>query len=429
MEVNIFDQEQYEKAIEVNVAYDELKPKFNDYYNKYKKTIQLEGFRKGKVPLDLIKKVFGTKIEREVAEDSVTAYLQDVIDEHKIKFHDLQKVESLDYNKNDGLTFKAIIRVEPDISLTKYKGLIVEKEIYKVTDDDINFSLENLRGQNATMNNIETEAKEGHYIVADLQKTDSAGHPLIGEKYENRYFQLGGDNVERNIINQLLGTKPGDKKQLTVPAPENEEDKNEYYSVSVKEVKEKNLPELDDEFAKDLGDYENLDSLKDTIRENIEKQSQAGDEQKFHNKLMDQLIKNNLIDLPDFMIEDFLNAFIKNMKAEDKKDVAENEIKEKYRSDAIWNLKWMLIRDKISELEDITVEDADVEKYIEELVKNAGKDAVKVRNAYKNKKQLERLKRELNDQKIMNFLTDNSKITEKIVTYQDLKKTGELIQQ
>lgn len=427
MEVNISDHEQYEKAIEVSVPYDELKPKFNDSYNKYKKTIQLEGFRKGKVPIDLIKKVFGTKIEQEVAENSVTAYLQDVIDEHKIKFHGLQKVESLDYNQNDGLKFKAIIRVEPDISLTKYKGLTVEKEIYKVTDDDINFSLENLREQNATMNNIDTEAKEGHYIVADLQKTDSAGHPLIGEKYENRYFQLGGENVEGNIIDQLLGAKPGDNRQIIVPGPQNENE--EFYSVSVKEVKEKIIPELDDEFAKDIGDYENLDLLKNTIRENIEKQSQAGDEKKFHNKLIDEVIKSNPIDLPDFMIEDFLSVFVKNMKAENKKDVDENEIKEKYRADAIWNLKWILLRDKISELENIIVEDTDVDNHIDELLKNAGKDAAKIRSVYKNKKQRERVKGELFDQKITDFLIDNSKITEKAVTYQDLKKTQELIQQ
>ena len=431
MEVNISDHEQYEKAIEVSVSKDELKPKFDESYNKYKKTIQLEGFRKGKVPLDLIKKVFGAKIEKEVAEDSITGYLQDIIEEHKVKFHNLQKVESFDYNQTDGLKFKAIVRVEPDISLTKYKELSIEKEEYKVTDDDVNFSLENLREQHATMNNIETEAKEGHYIVADLQKTDHAGHPMIGEKFENRYFQLGGENTQGNIVDQLLGVKSGDIKQITIQGTpdENEDSKEEYFSVTVKEVKEKVLPELDDDFAKDLGNYENLDSLKDAVRDNIEKQSEAADKQKFQNKLMDEVIKNNSFDLPEFMIEDFLNAFIENMKEENKSKISENEIKEQYKTEAIWNLKWILIRDKISELENITVEDSVIDKYIDELVEKAGKEGAKIRRAYKDKKQRERTERELFDKKVIDFLIENSKIKEKIITYQDLKKTQELIQQ
>lgn len=428
MEVNITDFAENEKQIEVTVPYENLKPKFEESYNKYKKTIQLEGFRKGKVPLGLIKKVFGAKIEQEVAENSISDILQEVIEEHKIKFHDLEKVESVEFNKDDGLKFKAIVKVEPEIELKKYKGLAIEKEIYEVTDDDINLSLEGLREQHATMNNIDGEAQEGHYLAADLQKTDGAGHPLIGEKYENQYFQIGGEKINDTISDQLLGAIAGDKKQITVSIQEGEGNKVEFYSVEIKEVKEKIIPELDDEFAKDIGDYENLDQLKEMIRENIKKQSQAGDKQKFHNELIDQVIKNNPIDLPDFMIEDFLKNFVKNMKNESQKNVADNELKERYRADAIWNLKWILIRDKISEIEELKIEDSDVDSHIENLVKHAGEEAVKVRKFYRDKKNRERIMRELFDQKVVDFITENSKIKEKTVTYEKLKKAQELIQ-
>ncbi len=428
MEVNITDLTEHEKQIEVSVPYEKLKPKFEESYNKYKKTIQLEGFRKGKVPLGLIKKVFGNKIEHEVAENSVSDYLQEIIEEQKIKFHDLKKVESIEFNKDDGLKFKAIIKVEPEITLEKYKGLAIEKEIYEVTDDDINLSLDGLREQHATMNNFDGEAQEGHYIVADLQKTDVAGHPLIGEKFENRYFQIGGENVDDNITNQLMGAKAGDKRQLTIPTPENEENKEDFYSVEIKEVKEKTIPELDDEFAKDVGDYENLDQLKEMIRENIKNQSQTGDKQKFHNELIDQVIKNNPIDLPDFMIEDFLTNLVKNMRTENQKDVDENEIRERYRADAIWNLKWILIKDKISDVEEIKIEDSDVDNHIENLTKNAGEEAMKVRKFYRDKKNRERIKGELFDQKVVGFITENSKIKEKTVNYKKLKKAQELIE-
>ena len=325
--------------------------------------------------------------------------------------------------------FKAIVRVEPEIFLKKYKALTIEKEIYKVTDDDINLALENLREKHATMNNIDSEAQQGNYIVADLQKTDSAGHPLIGEKYENHYFQLSGDNVNENISKQLLGVKSGDIRQISVPSSQTEQNGEEFFSVEVKEVKEKILPELDDEFAKDLGDYENLLSLKDTIRVNIEKQTQAGTKEKFHKEIVDQVIKNNPIDLPDFLVDDFLNAFVENINAENKQNLDNKDIKEEYRADAVWNLKWILLRDKISEIEEIKVEEQDVDIYIEQMVKNAGKEAAKVRKFYKINKNRARARRELSDQKVMDFIAENAKIKEKIVTHKELIKRQQLIQQ
>jgi len=427
LEVNITDYAEYEKQIEVTVPYDDLTPKFDESYKKYKKSIQLEGFRKGKVPLGLIKKVFGSKIEQEVAENSVSDYLQQVIEEHKIKFHNVEKIESLEFNKEAGLKFTAIVKVEPEITLKKYKGLTIEKEIYEVTDDDINLSLDELREKHATMSNIDGEAKEGHFIIADLQKTDGAGHPLIGERYENQYIQISGENADDNFSNQLLGVKAGESRQITIPTPDNEETKEEFYQFDVKEIKEKILPELDDEFAKDLGDHENLDQLKEMVRNNIEKQKQAEDKQKFHNELIDQVIKSNDFDLPDFLIEDFLDNFAKNIKKDSKKDVDEKELKEHYRADAIWNLRWMAIRDKISEVEEIKIDDSEVENHIENLVKNAGDNAVNVRKFYRDKKNRERMIGELFDKKVVDLIAENSKIKEKTVNFKKLKKAQDLI--
>ncbi len=431
MEVNISEQGQWERIVEVSVPYEKLVPKIDEAYSKYKKTIQLEGFRKGKVPVDLIKKVYGSKIEKEAAENAMADYLEEAIAEKNVKLYDISQIESFNYDRKTGLQFKAIIKIQPEVKVEKYKELEIEKEIYQITDDDIQDVIENLREQHATMTDIDGAAQQGNYIVADIQKTDSTGVPLVGQKYENRYFHLDSSEAEAVFVDQLLGVKPGDTRRITLPAPktnpDQKEQQNEYYDISVKEVKEKILPALDDELAKDIGKYETLEQLKSAIRENLVRQAEVNTKQNLSNRIMDEVVKSNPIELPDYMVENFLNAFIENMKNERNDKVNKQDLRETYRADAIWNLKWLLINDKISELENIKVEDTEINDYIEDLAKLAGKDAVLVRSKYRDTKKREQVMHKIQERKIVDFLVSHAKITEKIVTYRDRQKAQELI--
>jgi len=431
LEVNISDQGKWERVVEVTVPYSEMIPKFDESYQKYKKSIQLEGFRKGKVPLDLIKKVFGLKIEKEVAENSVSDYLEQATKENNVKLYDIENLESLDYDRDKGLQFKAIIKIQPEVVLDNYNTLEVEKEIYQVTDDDIQQVIENLREQQATMTNIDGEAQRDHYIVADIQKMDSTGLPLVGQKYENRYFQLGGDGADEEFVEQLLGIKPGDTRRITLtsqnPDPQQEDDPNEYFFVAVKEVKEKYLPEIDDELAKDIGDYENLEALKVNIRKDLETQAEENTSLNLSNQIMDEVIKSNPIDLPDYIIDNFLNAFVENIQKDSREKIDEQELREKYRTDAIWNLKWIMIKEKVLELENIKVDEKEVMDYIEDLAKKAGKNATLVRSKYRDSKNREQVIHKIEERKVVDLLFENAKINEKVVTYQDRMKAQELI--
>jgi trigger factor len=431
LEISIAEQGKWERIVEVTVLYDEMKPKFDEAYVTYKKKIQLEGFRKGKVPVDLIKKVFGTKIENEVAENSVSDYLEAAVKEKNVKIFDISSLESVSFERNKGLQFKAIIKIQPEIELGKYTDLAVEKEIYQVTDDDIKGVIDNFREQQATMTNIDGEAQRGHYIVADVQKIDSTGVPIVGHKYENRYFQLGGDQPGDEFVEQLLGVKAGETRRIVLPVqqpdPDNPGEQNDYFTITVKEVKEKKLPEIDDELAKDVGDYETLQQLKDNIRENLEKQVEENANQGLSNRIMDEVIKSNPIELPDYIIENFLEAFIENIKKENSEKIEEQELREKYRTDAIWNLKWLLIEDKISELENIQVDDKEINDYIEELAKNTRKDATLVRSRYRDKKKREQVMRKIQERKVIDLLIRHAKVTDKIVTYKDRQKAQELV--
>jgi len=431
LEVSIAEQGKWERMVEVTVPYEEMKPKFDEAYVGYRKKIQLEGFRKGKVPVDLIKKVFGTKIEHEVAENSVSDYLESAAKDNKVKIFDISKLDSVSFDRDKGLKFKAIIKIQPEIEVLKYNDLEVEKEIYQVTDDDIKQVIDNLREQQATMTDIAGEAQRGHYVVADVQQTDSTGVPLVGKKYENRYFQLDGDEVDNVFLEQLLGVKSGENRRIALPAqnpdPNSRQEQKEYFTVTIKEVKEKKLPEIDDELAKDIGEYETLQQLKDSILNNLEKQAEENTKQGLSNRIMDEVVKSNPIELPEYVIENFLDAFIEKIKKDNSEKIDEQELREKYRVDAIWNLKWLMIKDKISETEHIKVEDSEVNEHIEDLAKKAGKNAALVRNRYRDKKSREQVMHKIEERKVIDLLLSHAKITEKIVTYQDQQKAQELV--
>lgn len=429
MEVNIAEQGKWERVVEVSVPNEELVPKFDETYAKYKKSMQLEGFRKGKVPVHLIKKLFGAKIEKEVAENSIIEFLEEACKKNNVKLFDVSKIEKWDYSRDAGLTFNALVKIEPEITLEKYKELKIEREIYQISDEDVNAALDHLREQHATMMTIDGETQRGHYIVADIQQVDLSGVPIVGHKYENRYFQLGGEQADEEFVTQLLGIKAGETRRIKLHKqnPDGGEAKEDFYSVTVKEVKEKMLPELDDEFAKDVGNFKDLDELTQGIRSTLDGQSQEDTRQKLDNRVVDEIIKNNPIELPDFMIENFLNAFVESVKKENEKPVDDKEVRERYRADAIWGLKWRMIKDKIAELENIEVSESDINDYIETLAKMSGKNAPVVRSNYRNAKKRDQLRYQIQEKKVIELLLQHAQISETTTTYQDRKKANDLI--
>ncbi|HEX9972606.1 MAG TPA: hypothetical protein VGD14_11100, partial [bacterium] len=163
------------------------------------------------------------------------------------------------------------------------------------------------------------------------------------------------------------------------------------------------------------------------IRSALESQSEEDTRQNLDNRVVDEVIKSNPIELPDFMIDNFLNAFVQNVKKENPKEVEEKEVRDRYRADAIWGLKWRMIKDKISELEKIEVSETEINDYIETLAKRSGKNALVVRNNYRNAKKRDQLRYQIQEKKVIDLLLQNAQISENTTTYQDRKKAQELV--
>lgn len=426
MEAKVESSGQNQKEVFISVSMDDLKPEFEKAYHEYQKDVALNGFRKGKVPLSLLKQLLGKKIRQEIAAKLVEEYLGRYIEENKLNVVPPSEIDDFKYDEQNGLSFKAVVEVEPEIELTKIQDFEFEKEIIEVDDAAIEKALDNLREEHGVMNVIETESKENDYVLVDFQKIDSTGVPIIGQKINDHFFQLNLEKGEelKVLSEQLIGAKAGDTRRVVLDdiGAEEDEPKMVHYEATIKEVKSKTLANLDDEFAKDVGNYESLDELKAALRKRLAYQSKQYWQNNFQHAVMDELVKSNPIELSDKLIDFHLNFYLESYKKGMQKGdmpVDEAKFKEEYRADTIWNLKWRMIRDKIKDTQNMTVEENDYEVYYNETATLYNTDIDRIRNRYLKPNDKEELSLKLMEQKVVDWVVAHSKITELRKSYSE----------
>ncbi|NLP10433.1 trigger factor, partial [bacterium] len=281
MDYQIQREENWHHVISVHVPPEQVKPELDAKYAELK-NIRLEGFRKGRVPTHLVKKMYGKQVEADVFRPFISEAYQTIFKENEFDLLDSPELVNLHFDEQQGLTFEFQFDVRPVIPAPDYQGLSVDRYIFSVSEDDVAQTLEVMRRQNAMVYNVEGEAQAGHFVIADLQELDVSGVPILGQRLEDRVLELK-DGEE--ITAQLVGIKAGEERrvQLTMEKPvesqllqmQTPQVQQVYYSVAVKEIKERRLPELDDEFAKDMGEFENLQALKKAVLDRLNNQAQS----------------------------------------------------------------------------------------------------------------------------------------------------------
>ncbi len=423
LDAKVTKQGDFERVVEVDVTAVELVPHFTAAYEKYQKGVKLEGFRKGKVPLGLIKKMYGDAIQGEVIDEVVQSVFKDVRTKEGLRPVAPAKLEDIQYDIDKGLQFRATVEVVPEIELKNYTGLSVEKEVYEVVDEDVSQALDDVRERMAVMEPVESGAEEGHYLVVDFQEVDSAGLPIIGKKFDDKMLVLNPD-TNGALAAQLVGVKAGEKRHVELEAvDENGNAKeNEHYEINVKEIKSKQLPELDDELAKDVGEFETLDALRADIRDHLRQQAETNSRRALQRKLIDELLKKNAFELPESMILNYLDAILETAKKEAVEEVNEEQLRNEYRPSAVWNLRWELAKDKLQELENITVTAEDKKAFVSKISKERGIPEKEILKSLKDAKTRSRVEDEMLEEKILDCLESAAKVKEKKITRKDIEK-------
>lgn len=416
MQVEVRDKNNYTRLLTVQVDSGELREVENRVIKKIKNSTTLPGFRKGRVPVGILKKRYADTIKLEVMEDSVSEYYTRALQDSDIHPVSQGKINKIDFEDvESGMTFEIEVEVEPEIELKKYKGLKVEREVPVVTDQMVEDTLATLREQYATSKEA-GEVKEGYYVTIDAQKLGEGDVPVVGQKFEDVMLKVGSGEFNLDFEKQLIGLKKGQEAVVRISSMPPTTVKNpqpviESFRVNVKSIEERELPPLDDEFAKTLpeSDLDTLEQLKERIRNNLKFELEQRSSEQFVNRLVDELLKENSFDVPPGMIDHYLDHLVEDIKNQSKdKAINEDEVRKNYRAQAIHNIRWFLLRDKLIEVENIHVDDSEIDEVINTL-NMSDQERKKVK---KDVRLRERIKDNLLEQKVIKMLETNTDVIE-----------------
>ena len=310
--------EKSQVALTIEVGSAEFEAAIEKAYQKMRKKINVPGFRPGKAPRKIIEGMYGAEVFFEEAINIAfpEAY-EAAVKEQELQVVGYPEVEMVGEVTREGFTFKATAPVYPEVTLGQYKGLSAAKDEVKVTAADVDERLKQLSDRNTRLVSVEREAKEGDTAVIDFEGFLN-GEPFEGGKGENHSLELGSHSFVPGFEEQVVGMKAGDEKDIDITFPEDYHadlaGKAVVFKVKVHEVKEKEVPAMDDEFAKDVSEFDTLKELKADLKKKITEERQKDADRAFEDALMEQVAEGITAEIPDAMVENQARQFVDNFK-------------------------------------------------------------------------------------------------------------------
>lgn len=365
MESTLRETSGVRRELDLVLSQDDLSPYYDRAYRRAQERVQIKGFRKGKTPLSLIRKLYGEQLESEVVESVVQEEFNKLMRDAEARPIGTPAITKLDRNEGGGLDVTITYEVLPTFELGTYRGIAARRYVHTVTDADVEHELSHLRERFMSTEPAELVANEQHIVTVDLQKLDADGNAIEGEVSEGVKVYLAQHGVNTELKSLLLSTKVGDTFRIDLPTGENEA--MTPYEVSVREIHAAVLPDVTDEFARELTGDETAtaESLREMIRGSIESNYQQQYQRMVREQLVDRLVASHAIDVPEALAHEALNHFVEDLKQGKEKELPKGFDRAKfdveYRPVAERTVRWALIRDRIVEAEGLKPEESDYE--------------------------------------------------------------------
>ena len=428
MKIKVNKLNAYTMELSIILNWDECNTDFQQTVKKFSKKVRLPGFRPGKIPLKVLMNKFMANIEAEFIEEGVNKFYIEALRKENLVPVNKANIEDIDFQYEEHFRFKAIFQIEPEIILPKMKKncLKIQKTEYISDDVDIDNVINEMRKSRSEVKTVEDGAKEGHYLIVDLQKLDDSGLPIIGEKLEKRFLQIGIEPFIGDNMNKLIGLKAGAKTHIDLPDANN--NSMEKYELSVINVEEQLIPEVNKDFiklvepeAKDEEDFRKI------IKEKVDESYTQRSKEAYERILADSMIDYVKPEFAPAMVDSYLDHLIQETKEQQQsQDIDENNIRETYKAVAERNMKWYLIRKAIiADQNNIGASKEEVEEEIQKLLERSPDHSKEIKKYYKKPSNRQRIEDDLIEKKVLNYLEDFAKIKDVKVHTKVLREEAE----
>jgi len=412
LKVELKEKEGLVRELSIEIPAETVKTEIDKQLSEVKRKVTLKGYRKGKAPMDVIKSVYGNEVKATVADELIKSTYPQAVKEKTVKVAAPPMVTDLKFNDDGSLMYVARVEIMPEINTVVYDGLEVVNTDLEVADDEVEEVVKFYQMRFSEVTKVEREATVDDVVLLDLKKVHDPKMIMKEEAFTDMEVDLAREATINEFREQIPGMKTGDEKEIEVVYADDYPDKrfagaSIKYLCSVKEVRERNLPEFNDTLAKQSGQAETALELKLKIREDVKKEKEGQLKKQQKSEIIRQLCQKNQIAIPEAWLDDYLKGVVEDYK-KNYPTADEKKIRESYRETGIDAMRWNLLLHSLSSQEKIEVLGSDTENWIKGFAENNGVTAEQANEQLNKSGKLENVREAILEEKVLDFLLEKT---------------------
>ncbi|MGQ9778085.1 MAG: trigger factor [Thermodesulfobacteriota bacterium] len=424
MNVQVEDISSIKKKISVEIPVEEVSKEIESFYGELKKKAKIKGFRPGKVPREILERYFKDYVKAEVVQKLIQNTYSEVISEGHLQPVSPPVIDPGELEKDKPFHYTVTVEVKPEIKVEGYLGLQIKGKKDEVKDEEVEEKLKDLQNLHAILKTIPEPRpiQKGDFVLLDYEAW-MEGKALEEGRAVDYTIEVGSGLFIPDFEEALVGMKPEEEREIEVSFPEDYNykkwaGKKVSFHVKIKEIKEKILPPLDEEFAKDFGDYTSIEAFKKKLREEIEKEKESLFKKNLKEQIIERLLEAHSFEVPESLVKAQAKALFSDMKLRlatqgvslKDFDLSEEKLEHDYHELARKQVRTYLILEKIASQEGIEVTDEEVNERLKNISNRTHQSLETVKGFYERKKLLPELKAEILNEKTLNFLLEKAQI-------------------
>jgi trigger factor len=426
MKVTVEQISEITSRVNVELPGEAVSRQLKKVYNRLNRSAKVRGFRPGKVPLTILKRHYGDQVNQEVGLDLINETLMEAVAQTGMEVVSQSDLDREPLQEGEPFRYSFVVEVKPEVHARDYKNISAKRPPVVVSDEEVAAELALRREANFHLASLKEPRpiQEGDHAILDFQ-TFVDGKPLPDGEAKGFHLEVGSNRFNPEFENELIGASKGEEKEIQVAFPVDYGNKNlagkkAIFQVSVKDIKEKVLPELNDEFAKNLGAFENLEDLRAAVRQELENNKKKRIDDEVWVQICDELLDRNPFEVPKSMVEQELQRMLDTIQYRlssqnltlEQAGMDEETFKERNREMAERRVRTSLLLERISHQEKIEISDEELEQGLRETAEKMNQPYDKVRDFYQRSNMMDSYRHQLLEEKVIHFLQDQADIVE-----------------